>query len=134
MKKPIKSIYHLNPGELKVGDEVFFGGAVSDGDRCPLCEHGAGGKTIEGVFVMDDHLCEFHFISQLVFELGATKSLRIEMWRDGSNAWRVGLDWFGEDDFAYLCEDTSLLSALKMARDFLYRPSEIAIKNDIETA
>jgi hypothetical protein len=58
-------------------------------------------------------------IAKLVIELGKNHMLRIEQWSDKS-AWRVGLNWYSEKRYDCVCENESLLMALRMAMNYLH--------------
>lgn len=46
--------------------------------------------------------------------IGSKYVLRVEMWRDGSQSWRAGIDWFGEDMFEFICEQPTLDECLDL--------------------
>lgn len=47
--------------------------------------------------------------------------LRIERWSDSNKHWRVGIDWFGEEDYEYIVEKSTLIEALVSAKDYLLK-------------
>ena len=55
-------------------------------------------------------------ITQLILinYLGSHYVLRLEKWRN-SNSWRVGLNWWSENDYEFVCEGKTLKEALHMA-------------------
>jgi len=55
----------------------------------------------------------------LVREISEKKMLRIERWRDDYKHYRVGIEWYGEDDYEFICEKPTLLDALQLAYDYL---------------
>ncbi len=53
----------------------------------------------------------------LVESLGSKYSLRIEKWKN-EKAWRVGLDWYSQKDYLFICEQPTLLDALIMCMKY----------------
>lgn len=67
-------------------------------------------------------------IGKITRLLGKLAMVRIEQWRrEGTpgDQWRVGIEWYGDDDYLFICEQPTLLQALEMVLDhkeeWLYR-------------
>lgn len=58
-------------------------------------------------------------IARLVEVIGSKKMLRLERWRDQYKHWRVGLEWYSEEDYEYLVEAEKLIDALRSAAHHL---------------
>ena len=63
-------------------------------------------------------------IEKMIREIGSDRSLRIEQWRDQWGHWRVGVDWFSEEDCAFVCEKKELSHALFEAYEYYKNPKE----------
>jgi len=113
MKKQIKSISHSK--DLKIGDHVFVGDMpVNNQDICPTCYVIATPMVNHSGVMYTGETCEAHTLQELIETLGSKYMVRIEKWKDGS-AWRVGLDWYSEDNYLFLCEKPTLIEAIQCA-------------------
>ena len=124
-KKPIKSFKHSDPNSLKVGDEVWLGDMEKTDffkDKCSTCYVELNGvEKVQGLMITEDQPCWGHETYELIHQIGAKKALRIEQWRDkdSNGAWRAGIEWFSADNYEFLCEQPTLLEALRMVRDYM---------------
>lgn len=57
--------------------------------------------------------------AQLVNEIGSQKMLRVERWKDEWKHWRAGVEWYGENEYEFICEYPTLLECLEKIKDFL---------------
>lgn len=122
MAKEIKSFKYTDKKTLKVGDEVFLGDMETTSlfkDKCSMCYYELyPERIIENLIITEDKPCWGHESYNLIHEIGAKKMLRIEQWRDGS-AWRAGIEWYGEDNYEFICEQKTLLECLRMIKEYL---------------
>jgi hypothetical protein len=116
-KEPIKSLLFSDPANLKPGDKVFIGGmphAEWKEEHCPLC-HVPTDEELQSpsmAFFTDEQLCASHRIDTLIHEIASKHTLRIEQWRDGSGAWRAGIEWYSDTQYEFICEKPTLLDCL----------------------
>lgn len=62
-------------------------------------------------------------IEEMIREISAQRSLTIQQWRDQWGHWRVGIDWWGENDYWFIVEKRTLESALHEAYLFFKDPT-----------
>ena len=56
---------------------------------------------------------------QMIKEIGSKKALRIEQWRDPLGSWRAGIEWYGRDNFEFMCEYPTLKRCLKEILNYI---------------
>jgi len=64
--------------------------------------------------------------------IGANKMLRIEQWRDAEGrpefqSWRAGIEWYGEDDYEFICEYDTLDECLDAIIKYIDRKQNYSI-------
>lgn len=122
-KKPIKSFKYSDKSELKVGETVFLGDMDKTDyfkDKCSMCYAELNGiEDLQDVLIMEDSPCWGHEIEILIHQIGEKKSLRIEQWRDEWKHWRAGIEWYGENDYQFICEYPTLVECLRKIKEFM---------------
>ena len=56
---------------------------------------------------------------QMIKEIGSKKMLRMEQWRDDFGSWRVGIEWYDEDNYEFVCEYPTLKMCLKECINYI---------------
>jgi hypothetical protein len=67
-------------------------------------------------------------VKSLIEKIGSKKMLRIERWRDNFKHWRVGIEWYGKDDYEFICEYADLRKCLICVSEYLQRQEHDRIK------
>lgn len=47
-------------------------------------------------------------MNEKIEKIASIKMLRIERWRDSYKHWRVGIEWYGENEYEFVCEYPTL--------------------------
>ena len=56
---------------------------------------------------------------EMIKDIGSKKMLRIEQWRDKWGSWRVGIEWYDEDRYEFVCEYPTLMKCLQECINYL---------------
>ena len=67
-------------------------------------------------------------IKKEIEEIGSQYSLRLEQWQDSAGYWRAGLNWYGEDNYEYICEHKTIEECLKSIKDYIAEEKPIFVK------
>ena len=112
--------------KLEVGEEVHLGGMEQADflkDKCSTCYVELNGvESVEGKLITEDKLCWGHETFYLIDQIGSLKSLRIEKWREKQGYWRAGIEWYGENEYEYICEYPTLIECLRSINKYLDLP------------
>jgi len=71
---------------------------------------------------------DINLIEKLTKEIGSKYMLRIERWKDEYKHWRAGLDWYGENDYTFICEKPTLEECLLLIKEFIDKEYETTRK------